>query len=364
MKQRLLFLLLSAAVLTGCFFTAPPPQAPSPVYTDWSRLTPYVPEDIAYETFQPYSGDHLTARDDYGLLLPYVGAEASPGDYIVDAMPLYGLMTADGRVVTDPVYASVYQAQRGRSAAPFLLLCAGHRYIDPATGQEYPSDYHGAKITLAAPDGSWVLEGNYCRAELLDETRMALTDRDGSVRIADSAGNIVMAFPRTLLASYLGQEFYWGDFDGDAPILSWYNGYGLVYSRAAWEADPESEGYVLCLDPNDGTVSRDLPEGLFAVSGDDSRQSEPPAFPGYGYANPLTDPVTGQTFYYARRTDADTYDVLSGGGTVLVADCGDPYFLYPFVWNGWIGFVRDGVFCYYTPDGDCVFRYPIRTNSD
>ena len=110
--KRLLVFLLSFCLLTGCGTapkaeSAPPPEPVSPVYTDWSKLTPYASTEPLYAYFEPYSGDGpLQPRDDYGPLLPYIGACSSTGSYMGD-LPLIGLVTTDGQLVTDPVYAAM-----------------------------------------------------------------------------------------------------------------------------------------------------------------------------------------------------------------------------------------------------------------
>ena len=84
-------------------------EPPSPVYTDWSKLTPYEPGKPIFTLHPGYVGaGALEARDDYGVLLPYIGAYASMERYVISALPLYGLVTDKGEIVTDPVYSMIY----------------------------------------------------------------------------------------------------------------------------------------------------------------------------------------------------------------------------------------------------------------
>lgn len=48
-----------------------------------------------------------------------MGADIGLSGYILDRLPLYGLVTADGQLVTAPVYADLYRE------GPFLLLAQG-----------------------------------------------------------------------------------------------------------------------------------------------------------------------------------------------------------------------------------------------
>ena len=88
------------------------------IRADWSFLTPYVAEKTDYTYFSPYSGKgELLPAHNYGPLLPYIGEEVSLSGYAIEAIPLYGLVTADGQIVTAPVYTEVLT-----SYGPFLLL--------------------------------------------------------------------------------------------------------------------------------------------------------------------------------------------------------------------------------------------------
>lgn len=356
----LLAAVLCASVLTGCG----QPQEVSPVYTDWSKLADYQPPEALYETFQPYSGKQLTARDDYGPLLRYIGASVMPDNYFPDVMPLYGLMTADGRVVTDPVYAAVYLvggAVRGDSTDnPFLILRTGNPDPDAYPGDAFSS---GSKVTVAAPDGSWVLEGDYCAWDVLEGRRLALKGLDGSATVIDENGQTTFRFTRDMLTPYLGEDYYWDQLDGNGNMLIWFNGVGCVLPP--WEERQDGgEEYCLYLDSQDGTVSRQPPEG-FSIHWPEYTEEPQRDFPGYRNVWPTQDPFTG-TLYYRAKQEGDDWviDLLDETGRVLLPAC-ETGFTYPsWVWNGLIAKVETEVFSYYTVDGTCVFRYPLRSNTD
>lgn len=118
------------------------------VHTDWSKLEPRpapLPE-VGRRWYEGYSAE-LIPRDDYGELVPYAGLR------LMDAWPaadgcMYGLMTKDGVVITDPVFSSVYRPE----GVPLLVLTKGARLQG---GEWYECEEH---ITVAAVDGSWRID--------------------------------------------------------------------------------------------------------------------------------------------------------------------------------------------------------------
>ena len=93
----------------------PPPEptaavSVSPVYTDWSKLEPYEAPEVKYTRQQEAFMDTFLPGD-YGAVIPFAGAaltreESWSGYY--DTYNLYGLVTLEGEVVTDPVFSSAY----------------------------------------------------------------------------------------------------------------------------------------------------------------------------------------------------------------------------------------------------------------
>ncbi len=162
--------------LSGC--TTPPVATPeatptpepspevtfSPVYTDWSKLEPYVPEDRE-EVYVRYWGESrftLTPSPDYGTLITFRGAaitghivgwdlEEWGGDaYYSMTDRLYGLMTLDGKVVVDPVYNDVTGIVVKDETGRYDTFPGAKVYTQYAA--DSPTRY---RYTISATDGSW-----------------------------------------------------------------------------------------------------------------------------------------------------------------------------------------------------------------
>ena len=129
--KRLTISLLALILLTGCASPAlepiPDSKPVSPVYTDWSKLTPYEPVKEQYTYADTYRDDGiLQPSGDYDFLLPYIGSYLDTDSYMGPLTTL-GLVTADGRLVTPPVYAEIERVKdwQTQTYAPFLLLYRG-----------------------------------------------------------------------------------------------------------------------------------------------------------------------------------------------------------------------------------------------
>lgn len=370
MKRGLLILLMLCQ-LTACGTGAlePVPEEVSPVYTDWSKLTPYYSPEAAeakYTYFAPYSGDGpLQPRDDYGPLLPYVGADIGLSHYIIDRLPLYGLVTADGRVVTEPVYADLFRE------GPFLLLAQGEvraRHESPDGSPWVEGDF---LYTAAALDGSWVQEPASCYSLFLwEETNLVYALKDGSVQILNAQGEITARFPRSAFEPYLGADFQW-TWEG-GPSLNIDNGVLTVWQ---YREEVTDGNYNICyLDPATSTVSPDPPEGWIPFSSPDYVPDDIPeeptlSLPEYNYLDRIIDDVTGRVYYYGSRWEGEVphYDLLDENGKLVFADISDTGVLLwqPLIRAGLVSNIEGNSFCYYSlEDGSLVFRYPIRTNSD
>ena len=170
MKHAISLGLALALFLTGCKAPAPAPSGPpeaaeslSPVYADWSRLTPYETPERA-EVYPRRDGprDVLVPAPDYGPLVPFPGAVMTSSWYAGEWVTsyLYGLMTLEGEAVVDPVYSSVTLLTRGNGGdtpdpLPAMVLTRYTGEKDPETGEAV------FRSALAARDGSWVTEEVY-----------------------------------------------------------------------------------------------------------------------------------------------------------------------------------------------------------
>ena len=373
--KRLIVSLLALLLLAGCASPAPEPapepEPVSPVYTDWSKLTPYEPEKEQYAYADTYREDGvLQPSGDYGPLLPYIGSYLETQSYMGPLTTL-GLVTADGRLVTPPVYAEIEMARDWltNAYAPFLLLYRGE--VTGRHENEWGSWVEGDfNLTVAAPDGSWVRELPPCYGggQLLSGDRLALALTDGSVLILNADGSTAMSFPASALEPYLGEGFTW-QWDG-GPSLDWVNDVGRVWKYD--ENAPNGNGTACWLDPDTGAVTADPPPGY--VEPEYAYQEGPElAFPGYNNWTTLTDPVTGKLYCHGTRTDgSDIQDLLDEQGRVILEDCTLPYWAMgiehgwqsPWIWADRIACSEDGMFCYCDLNGTCVFRRTIQTNLD
>lgn len=212
-NRRLTALVLSALLLSGCGNAAPsagsaPPSAPdfsapesesdtfSGVRVDWSKLTEKTPRqpDVDGGQWYPDFTDHLIPGADYGLLLPYIGDQAYPfnrweyegeiQEYYHDyATSFYGLMTQEGKIVTDPVYQSVwpysYRWEGEDHALPVLLLGR----TDPNWGEAG----NGLRYAAAASDGSWATDFEFLSYTNRGD-QLFLVGPDGCTRLDSSTG--------------------------------------------------------------------------------------------------------------------------------------------------------------------------------
>lgn len=185
MRRILPLLLALALLLCGCREAVEEPPAPPPpppqtsdgltVRADWSRLETDVSAGGDFRRYGDRRTEDLILEDDYGPLLFYAG-ERFVGSYGEGSYQYrYGLTTADGQIVTEPVYDSVWRFQEeGRSA---LLLRRAVGAGAEATIQ----------VGLAALDGSWYTGTDYIDCFALTEG-FALLDADQNVWHCDGQG--------------------------------------------------------------------------------------------------------------------------------------------------------------------------------
>ena len=371
--------LLSLLILSGCavqpapsptpVLTPEPTPAPtsepvSPVYTDWSKLEPYEPAKPVYSFHEGYCADGpLKARDDYGALLPYIGKYAAMGMYVEPIEPFYGLMTAKGELVTDSVYSDIYFYDG------FIVLYRGNP--DGVSGGD---TFAGGTFdrTVAAPDGSWVLEldGEFyvgCAKGLLTTAKP-----DGTLIVRNSDNETVAVFDGALFRDTFGEEFTWGDEGG--PYINWTKD-GIGYAEAY---SPSTGARVdLYLDLSEESVSDTLPEGMpedYDWSWYFADEPEQPVVEGCGYLDTIKDQVTGTYYYYGYYREKPGQPGRNAlfdpeGNLICYRDSLEyPYaymFEYPHICAGLISTVENDCWCYREiGSGELVFRYPMRTNSD
>lgn len=145
------------------------------VWTDWSKLgdRPVPPETVGTRWYEGYTGE-LIPREDYGPLIPYAGLRLMDDWPAADGC-LYGLMTREGAVITDPVYSAVYSpggyGEEGSFTLPLLVLSRGDETVDPET-------WDPVILAVAAIDGSWCTPFQY-RAVCVSSEGLLLFQEDG-----------------------------------------------------------------------------------------------------------------------------------------------------------------------------------------
>lgn len=188
MKRRLtLFAPALALLLTACAGSAgesspagTPAGSLSPVYADWSKLEPDTPEKVPHTRWHDAPVDRLLpVQGGYGgPLIPFVGA-LREGTWV--EICKYGLATADGAVVCDPVYSEV------RREGDYLILSR------VGTGERYDAEQDwdiNTVSTAAAADGRWVLPEEYKEISPMSDGRLLLVDTGGGVWLCDRAGAV------------------------------------------------------------------------------------------------------------------------------------------------------------------------------
>lgn len=143
------------------------PDVTYTVKTDYSKLTPYEPMEEIYTRLSDEYMAELVPSDDYGMLLPYTG-ELLYNYYGDPIDERYGLVTADGIIVTDAMYYSIY------NYGSFFVLS---KQLDN-TGSEKPEycDDLNRSYALCASDGSWVTPFRYSDFSTLDDVLLLYCD--------------------------------------------------------------------------------------------------------------------------------------------------------------------------------------------
>ncbi len=154
-----------------------------------------------------YMGE-LKAADDYGLLVPYAGRRLMD-DWPAATGCLYGLMTLDGVAVTDAVYSNVfypsYYENYEQHPLPVLALVQGQ--------ESNRIDGFEERYTVAAADGSWVMEESY---------RALSTSRHGLLLFGDDALTVTDTFGKvTQKRSYQGMGISDEDVENMISSLMW-----------------------------------------------------------------------------------------------------------------------------------------------
>lgn len=303
-------------------------------------------------TYSPYYSKTFTPRGDYGTLHTYAGAFGTMA--YVD--PIYGLMDAQLRILTPAIYYSI--GSWGNTDILFLRGSTWRAEDDPRIKRAYDYDagfeYLYQRIQVIAPDGSWMLDdeycfseritggfmlfsidgsltliddkgkvtsklsgGDYCWVQPIDKGRLfAFHGFDGAVTVRDRTGKTVSRFTKAQMGDdvrytapngiYPEVELVWKDSIGyvqhnnDSTGRTWITRY--LYADTGEVKKPPVKGLVR----NDHVVSdeADSPEPPQAAPA-------PEVIKSYPHYEAVRDTVTGKSYYYTteEKDDKAEYDL-------------------------------------------------------
>ena len=321
-------------------------------------------------TYSPhYSGEKLTPQDDYGMLLPYIGALVDLDDWEPETAYYYGVMDRSGRVVTDPAYDNV-------------SLYGGYLVLTKLTAA--PDDYTSLHyVTIAAQDGRWVREMGLQQSvtyAIDDSGFVACVGLDGEISFVNSDGEITCLVTKEVYAPLVGTDSFGFDFftmSGDCNVFLSLEVYeGLGYLRVMEFTEDAREPFYIYLDPVTGAASLAPPEGHAAepvyVSHepvDENGDPIVPDVPGMMSVWATYDDATGELYYEGYAGDGVTYSIFDRDGNPVWEDYEMAESVYPLIVGGTMAFLEQssGVICFARYDivtHECIFRCVLRSDSD
>jgi len=166
-------LLVIVVTVTACKkaerppFLPPPEEASEPevgwdVQTDFSVLTPFIPQHTMHTRLNDGAMSELIPSNNYGMLLPYSSSTVLADESLRSQK--FGLVTIDGIIVTDLIYDGIERAEylhnwyvgAANDKLPAYKLFIHER--DPEEAWDY---YNERKMAACALDGSWVTGFDY-----------------------------------------------------------------------------------------------------------------------------------------------------------------------------------------------------------
>ena len=125
--------------------------------------------------------DHLIPSEDYGPLYIFHTQDARFPEI---ETALDGLMTGDGTVVMDAVCPVIWEERKPENGGDFPVYFLCFTSTDP------PLSDPEARMTAAAADGRWVIEGTYTDHAVVDEDAFLLMDRERNCKVFDTQGTL------------------------------------------------------------------------------------------------------------------------------------------------------------------------------
>jgi len=285
----------------------------STVHTDYSYLTPFQPPEEKYTRLKDGPLPELEPSKKYGRLLPYVG-EKLYGDDGYNSFNMFGLVTEDGMIVTDPVYMSVYPSGY-YDYASFKYMDGLVYDIEKLTGDINKIDmndpWNSMRHAVCAIDGSWITPFDYISVYCTDAVIFCIRDNEtNDVDVFDYSGRLL--YNSRELPCY-----------GEIPPHSAYIfhiGYG-----EGMTAIPLTTGKTAYIDAKSGDVTlADYAQGEAFQGGYARVRTSENGLTGF--INKSFDLVISPQYIYAdffydgkcvvQRTD-NSYAVIDGTGAVL-----------------------------------------------
>lgn len=228
------------------------------VDTDYSGLTPYNAdwEVKSYYFDEPLS--ELIPDDGYGTVLPYVG------DVLYDAdgevmQNRYGLCTAEGEIITKPVYSEVNE---------LIYYPDDYDYTNyVSSGMILISKYFeggNSKYAVAAADGSWITDYIYNYVYCMDSFAVAYytegdtdcyvtIDSNGKEVYPVAGGDLIADISEGFARVQRGedQQYYFINISGDRVLgpyedaMNFSEGVASVKDESGWHYIDDSGNIVL-----------------------------------------------------------------------------------------------------------------------
>jgi hypothetical protein len=199
LKCVMAFMVLLPMLMLSSCVKQPSGALPSPSPTDWhsgvktdySGLTAYKPPEEKYTRLKDGAMPNLETSSQYGKLLPYIG-QMMYGDDGYNDIRAYGLMTASGQLVTDPVYSDIYQGSyydNGTSAGGDVPVYSLERISDKIDKEE-PSN--SIIFAVCAADGSWITPFDYSNVFYTDKVIMLVRSTEkNDIDVMDYSGKLL-----------------------------------------------------------------------------------------------------------------------------------------------------------------------------
>lgn len=223
---------------------------------DWNRLAEG-PQPVEEIYTRLYSGPltEFTPGQEYQLLLPYMGPRRyTPSGDLVDGA--YGLVTADGMIVTDPIYSYIdpilYEAAN-QETRTFLGFYALYTSISPENTKEAVQ-----QITLIPKDGTFsvtceeYIATPYGVIAMIDRAKCQAIwyNIDGDVILDTTSIPVISQGPPEAIYNLAHLA------DGYAPYFDWDGTYFFIDLKGNILSSPNGE--VLSFDyaaPFDGGIA-------------------------------------------------------------------------------------------------------------